>query len=78
MKWFVIVLMVGTYSDGSKDVFWYNKNNFPTVEDCHTFVYDNASLIGKHMTQQFGPKPIERVYCVREDKLELFGLGYQI
>lgn len=74
MKWFIIVLMMGTYPDGSKDVFWYQQPKFETVEECQLYVGYNAGSIKRDMQIEFQLKPIETVYCVREDKLDLFGV----
>ena len=74
MKWFIIVLMMGTYPDGSKDVFWYQQPKFDTVEECKLYVGYNAGSIKRDMQIEFQLKPIETVYCVREDKLDLFGV----
>jgi hypothetical protein len=74
MKWFIIVLMMGTYPDGSKDVFWYTEPSFETVENCKQYVSDNAPTIKMEMQLEFGRLPVEMVYCVREDKLNAFGV----
>ena len=74
MKWFIIVLMMGTYPDGSKDVFWYQEPRFETVEECQLYVGYNAISIKRDMQLEFQLKPIETVYCVREDKLDVFGV----
>lgn len=70
MKWFIIVLMLGTYSDGSKDTFLYFQPEFESVEDCKEYVYDYASEIRKQMMIEFQGKSIEMVYCVREDRIK--------
>ena len=74
MKWFIIVLMMGTYPDGSKDVFWYQQPQFETVEECQFYVGYNAGSIKRDMQIEFQLKPIDMVYCVREDKLDVFGV----
>ena len=66
--------MMGTYPDGTKDVFWYQQPQFHTVEECQSFVAFNASSIKNTMQIEFDGKPIEIVYCVREDKLDFFGV----
>ena len=74
MKWFIIVLMMGTYPDGSKDVFWYQQPEFDTVEECKLYVGYNAGSIKRDMQIEFQLKPVDMVYCVREDKLDVFGV----
>jgi len=70
MKWFILVLMMGTFSDGSKDTFLYFEPEFDTVEQCQEYVYRQASEIKRHMMIEYQGKSIDMVYCVREDKLK--------
>ena len=70
MKWFILVLMMGTFSDGSKDTFLYFEPEFDTVEQCQEYVYRQAPEIKRQMMIEYQGKPIDTVYCVREDKLE--------
>ena len=70
MKWFILVLMMGTFSDGSKDTFLFFEPEFDTVEQCQEYVYRQASEIKRQMMIEYQGKPIDMVYCVREDKLE--------
>jgi len=70
MKWFILVLMMGTFSDGSKDTFLYFEPEFDTVEQCQEYVYRQAPEIKRHMMIEYQGKPIDMVYCVREDKLK--------
>ena len=70
MKWFILVLMMGTFSDGSKDTFLYFEPEFDTVEQCQEYVYRQAPEIKRHMMIEYQGKPIDTVFCVREDKLE--------
>jgi len=70
MKWFILVLMMGTFSDGSKDTFLYFEPEFDTVEQCQEYVYRQASEIKRHMMIEYQGKSIDMVYCVREDKIK--------
>ena len=70
MKWFILVLMMGTYSDGSKDTFLFFEPEFNTVEQCQEYVYRQSPAIKRQMMIEYQGKPIEMVYCVREDKIK--------
>ena len=70
MKWFILVVMMGTFSDGSRDTFLFFEPEFEDVEQCREYVYQSASEIKKKMMIEFMGKPIERVLCIREDKIE--------
>jgi hypothetical protein len=69
MKWLILVLMIGTYPDGSKDTFLYFEPEFDTVEQCQTYVYQTAPEIKQQMMIQFQGKGIDTVFCVRQDRL---------
>ena len=70
MKWFILVLMMGTFSDGSKDTFLFFEPEFDTVEQCKEYVYRQAPAIKRQMMIEYQGKPIDTVFCVREDKLK--------
>lgn len=70
MKWFILVLMMGTQTDGARDWFWYQKPEFQTVDECIMYVQQNAIEIKADMQFEFGLRPVEMVYCVREDKVK--------
>jgi len=70
MKWFIIVLMLGTFPDGSKDTFLYFQPEFETVDECKDYVYHYSSEIRNQMMIEFQGKSIEMVYCVREDRIK--------
>lgn len=70
MKWFIVVLMLGTYSDGGKDTYLYTNPNFDTVDQCKDYVYFSADEIRRHMMIEFMGNQIDMIYCVREDKLQ--------
>ena len=70
MKWFILVVMMGTFSDGSRDTFLFFEPEFEDVEQCREYLYQSASEIKKQMMIEFMGKPIERVLCIREDKIE--------
>ena len=78
MKWFIIVLMMGAYADGTKDMFWYDKPEFNTVEECQLYVTFNADSIKMNMAGQDGTKQIEMGYCGGEDHLEEFGVPEKV
>ena len=58
--------MLGVYDDGNQDTYFYYKPEFPTVEECQRYVFDNSLSIKQHMWNEFQGKSIERVFCVEE------------
>lgn len=70
MKWFIVVLMLGVNTDGTRDTFVYTQPNFDTVDACQEYVYINSTQLGRSMIEEFQGKQIERVFCIQKDKLE--------
>jgi hypothetical protein len=61
--------MMGTFSDGSKDTFLYFQPEFETVEKCQQYVMTYAGQIKNQMFLEFAGKPIEQVFCIRQDRI---------
>ena len=72
MKWFVYVIMMGMYPDGTQDTYLYTEPTLPTLEACQAYVYNNSSALRMDMMQEFEGKQIERVFCIEEQKLKKF------
>ena len=72
MKWFILVVIMGTYSNGDQDVYLYSKPVMESLDACQTYVYEQSAVIRKDMMIEFEGRPIEKVFCMREDKLEKF------
>jgi len=70
MKWFILVVMMGTFSDGSKDTYLYFQPEFNTVEECKEHVMVYAGQIKNQMFLEFSGKPIEQVFCIRQDRIQ--------
>ena len=70
MKWFIYVIMVGMYADGTQDTYLYTEPTLPTLEACQQYVYNYSSDIRRDMMTQFDGKSIERVFCIEEQKLK--------
>jgi hypothetical protein len=72
MKWFIYVIMVGIYADGTKDTYLYTEPTLPTLEECQGYVYTNSNRLRMDMMNQFDGKQIERVFCIEEEQLKKF------
>ena len=72
MKWFILVVIMGIHSDGTQDTYVFTKPVLPTLEDCQKYVYENSSVIRNDMLIEFEGRPIEKVFCIEEKKLEQF------
>lgn len=72
MTWFVFVVMVGMFADGTHDTFLYVKPTHESLEQCQAHVSVNGMKIRKDMYNKFNGKMIDKVYCIEEEKLKKF------
>ena len=72
MKWFVLVIMMGMYSDGTQDVFIYNDMGLNSLEECQMWVAGSSRAMRQDMMNKFDGKSIEKVFCINEERLEQF------
>ena len=68
----MMIVMMGTFSDGTQDTYIYTTPTHDTLKACQQYVYDYATTIRKEMFVQFDGKPIEKVFCIEEKKLKQF------
>ena len=72
MKWFILVVMMGTFSNGEQDLFIYHQPELPSLEACQEYVYVQSAEIRNQMMIEFNGRAIERVFCIQEDRLKKF------
>jgi len=72
MTWFVFVVMVGMFPDGTHDTYLYVNPTHETLEECQAHVSTHGHNIRKDMFVKFNGKMIDKVYCIEEEKLKNF------
>lgn len=72
MNWYVLVILAGLYSDGTQDVYLYNDMGLESLEQCQRWVAGSSSAIRRDMQIKFDGKGVDRVFCIRKDRLEQF------
>ena len=74
--WFIVAVMTGVYSDGTKDIFIFqhplDHGHFHSANMRQKFIGDNPFKIAKALVQEFGDRPPERIICVPEKTIEKF------
>jgi hypothetical protein len=72
--WFIVAIMSGVYSDGTKDVFIFqhpkDHGHFHNAAMCQKFVGDNPFPIMKALVTQYGDRTPEKIMCVPEETVE--------
>ena len=77
MKWYIYIIMVGMYSDGTKDTYVYTEPTLPTLEACQEYVYKNSHHLRMNMLKEFDGKQIQQVFCIEEEKLKKYFTAIQ-
>ena len=72
MKWYIYIIMMGMYPDGTQDTYLYTEPTLPSLEACQQYVYQQSDILRKDMMIQFDGKSIERVFCIEEEKLQQY------
>ena len=74
--WFIVAVMLGVHSDGTQDVYIFEKpkehGHFHSSVECRDFVRDNPIPIIKALANQYGKRPIQKVLCVHEENVKKF------
>ena len=74
--WFIVAVMTGVYSYGTKDIFIFQHplehGHFHSSTMCQKFIGDHPFKIAKALVQEFGNRPPERIVCVPEKTIEKF------
>ena len=81
--WFIVAIMAGIYSDGTKDVFIFQEpkehGHFHSSVDCRDYVRVNPLPIVTTLANHYGPnKPVEKLLCIHEEKVEKFLVEYDM
>jgi len=74
--WFIVAVMLGVHSDGTQDVYIFEKpkehGHFHSSVECRDFVRDNPIPIVKALAKQYNGRPIQKVMCVPEKNVREF------
>ena len=74
--WFIVVVMTGIYSDGTKDIFIFQNplehGHFHSSTMCQKFIGDNPFKLARALIKQYGNRPPEQIMCVPEETIESF------
>ena len=73
--WFAVAVMLGVHSNGMQDILIFKQpthGHFHSATECTTFVNENPKPLIQTLWKYYGQRPVERVICVREDRLKDF------
>ena len=74
--WFIIAVMSGVYTDGTKDIFIFQNppdhGHFHNIATCQKFIGDHPFKLAKALIREYGNRPPEQIMCVPEETVKLF------
>ena len=71
--WFAVAIMMGVHDDGMQDLLVFKQpkhGHFHNVQECTDFVNKNPEPFIRTMWKFYGPRPVERIVCIRKEKLK--------
>ena len=74
--WFIVAVMSGGYTDGTKDIFIFQHpayhGHFHSSNMRQKFIGDHPFKIARALIKQYGNRPPEQIMCVPEETVKLF------
>ena len=71
MKIFLFVLLVGTYSDGSRDLYSLSSPTFESKQECLDWGQNNIQMLGQRIADAYRrPVQLDKILCIREDRIK--------
>ena len=66
--WIIVVVLAGMTPEGKQDLMVFPEPKFTASDVCIEFVQANAQPLMEKTWSYYGPRGIEQIYCVQEDK----------
>ena len=74
--WVIVAVMTGVYSDGTKDVFIFQRpsdhGHFHKSATCYKYIGDNPFKLVKALDNDYGDRSPEKIMCVPEETIQSF------
>lgn len=66
--WIIVVVLAGMTPEGKQDLMVFPEPKFTASDVCIEFVQANATPLMEQTWSYYGPRGIEQIYCVDEEK----------
>lgn len=66
--WIIVVVLAGMTPEGKQDLMVFPEPKFTASDVCIEFVQANARPLMEKTWSYYGPRGIEQIYCVDQDK----------
>jgi hypothetical protein len=69
MPWFILFVMMQGPAEESKEIYTITSMAFMSEQECVQFVGENNRILKDHILTVYPVRPVEEVYCIRQDVL---------
>ena len=66
--WIIVVVLAGMTPEGNQDLMVFPEPRFEASDKCIEFVQAYQRPLMERTWSYYGPRGIEQIYCVQEDK----------
>jgi hypothetical protein len=66
--WIIVVVLAGMTPDGKQDLMVFPQPQFETSAICIDYVRDNSGPLMAQTWRFYGPRNIEQIYCVDQER----------
>jgi hypothetical protein len=69
MPWFILFVMMQAPAEENREIYTIDSMAFMSEQECREFVGDNNRILKDHILTVYPLRPVDDVYCIRQDVL---------
>jgi hypothetical protein len=69
MSWFILFAMMQAPQEDYNEIYTITNQAFASEQECREFVRDNNRVLKDHILTVYPLRPVDQVYCIRQDTL---------
>ena len=77
MSWFILFVMMTAPQEDGKEIYTITNQAFTSEQECREFVGANNRILKDHILTVYPLRPVDEVYCVRQDVLNKIMIDYK-
>jgi hypothetical protein len=77
MSWFILFAMMQAPQEDYKEIYTITNQAFVSEKECNEFVRDNNLVLKDHILTVYPLRPVDQVYCIRQDVLNEMMKNYK-
>jgi len=77
VSWFILFVMMTSPQEDGKEIYTITSHAFGSEQECREFVVANNRFLKNHILTVYPLRPVDEVYCVRQDVLNKIMIDYK-